>query len=589
MMDILLIVFTVIRLLIVPLLLFLAFTSHSIPFIAFLIITIILGLTDEIIARKFNLFSPRRSIICSWSDFITFLVIILCSWVLWPELIYREAFFLLILLIGLFVPVIIGYVKYSRLTSYHTWTTRISTLLVGIAVVLVFLGGPELFLEFAIPIYIFARMEEVAITAILPEWYFNVPSLWHAIAIERERAKEDAIKAEEKLRTVLKNIDDGYFELDIKGNLTFFNPTLCKYMGYSEQELLGMNNREFMTEEMAKKVYKVFNEVYQTGKPSYGSDWEVLTKKGKTRYFEASVSLLRASQGEPIGFRCIGRDITERKHAEEAMRMHQEQLYQASKMVALGTLVSGVAHEINNPNNFIQLNTPILREAWEGILPILNEYYRENGNFTLAGMDYSMMRDKIPLLLAGIEAGSDSILKIVQDLKNYVRNDSTGLDYDVDLNSIVESALSLISNMIQKSTKHFYINYGKEIPQIKGNFQRLEQIVINLVQNACQALQDREKAIRLTTGFDREQGCVYLIVKDEGIGIPEKNLSSITAPFFTSKQDMGGLGLGLSISKRIIEEHGGKVTFESEYGKGTEVAVFLPVSDTNNRLRGVNK
>ncbi len=588
-MDILLVVFTVIRLLIVPLLLFLSFTGHPILFIAFFIATMLVGLTDEIIARKFDLFSSTRSRICSWSDFTTFLVIIVCAWALWPELIHKEALFLVILLIGLVVPVIIGYVKYSRFTSYHTWTTRIATVLIGIAVVLLFLGGPVLPLEFAIPIYIFARMEEVAITAILPDWEFNVPSLWHAISIERKRAKEDAIRAEEKLRTVLANIEDGYFELDIKGNLTFINSTLCKYMGYSEQELLGMNNRQFMTEEMVKKVYRVFNEVYQTGRPSFGSDWEILTKKGETRYFEASVSLLRDSKGEPVGFRCIGRDITERKHAEEAARMHQEQLYQASKMVALGTLVSGVAHEINNPNNFIQLNTPILREAWEGILPILNEYYKENGDFTLAGMDYTTMRDRIPLLLSGIEAGSDSILKIIQDLKNYVRNESTGLYYDVDLNSIVESALSLISNMIQKSTKHFSINYGKDIPLIKGNFQRLEQIVINLVQNACQALPDKEKAIRLTTGFDRKRGCVSLIVKDEGVGIPEKNLSFITAQFFTTKQDAGGLGLGLSISKRIIEEHGGKVTFESEYGKGTEVAVFLPVSDTNNRLRGVNK
>lgn len=576
-MGTLLIVFTVIRLLIIPLLLLLAFTDHPNFFIALFISTVILGLTDEIIARINNLFNTTRSRICSWSDFITFIVIIIGIWVLWPELLYTEYPFLIIILIGLFVPIIIGYFKYSRFTSYHTWTTRISVILVMSGVVLRLLGGPKWLFEFSIPLYLFARMEEVAITAILPDWVFNIPSLWNAIYLERQRAEADKVKAEEKLRTVLTNIDDGYFELDIKGNLIFFNPTLCKYMGYTEQELLGMNNREFMTEEMAAKVYEVFNKVYQTGKPSLGSDWTIITKTGKIRHFESSVSLLHNSKGEPVGFRCIGRDITDRKNAEEAARMHQEQLYQASKMVALGTLVSEVAHEINNPNHFIMLNTPILREAWEGILPILNEYYRENGEFTVAGMDYTVMKSKIPLLLAGIEAGSNNILKIIQDLKEYVKKDLTGYDNDVDLNKIVESSLSLISHMIQKSTKYFFVSYDEKLPCIKGNFQRLEQVVINLVQNACQALKDREKAIRLTTSFEKSRGCVILLVEDEGIGIPEKNLPTIMDPFFTTKQDKDSLGLGLSITKRIIEEHGAKIIIESEEGKGTKIEVAFPV------------
>jgi len=575
-MDTLLIIFTIIRLLIIPLSLYFAFTNHPIPFIIVFIATMLIGFFDEILARKFNRFTSTRSRISSWCDFISFFVITVCAWILWPELIRQEAILLVFLMIGLFVPAIIGYLKYSRLTSYHTWTSRVATTLVGSGAILAFLGGPGWLFEFSTPLYIFARMEEIAITAILPEWEFDVPSLKTALAIENKMAKEEMIKAEEKLRTILANIEDGYFELDLKGNLTFFNTTLLKYLGYSERELLGMNNRQIMSEDMAKKVYSVFNEVYRTGRPSFATNLEVITKKGEIRYFETSVSLLRNSKGQPMGFRCIGRDITERKHAEETMRAHQEQLYHASKMVALGTLVSGVAHEINNPNNFIMINTPILREAWEGILPILDEYHREHGDFALAGMDYTVIRNKIPSLMSGIESGSNRILHIVQDLKNYVQKDSTGLDNAIDLNRVVDSALSLISNMIQKSTRRFSVNYGKDLPSIKGNFQRLEQIVINLVQNACQALPDKEKAVSITTGFDRERGYITLIVKDEGIGIPEKNLPYITNPFFSTRQDKGGLGLGLSISQRIIEEHHGKMTFQSQEGKGTRVEVILP-------------
>jgi signal transduction histidine kinase len=161
-------------------------------------------------------------------------------------------------------------------------------------------------------------------------------------------------------------------------------------------------------------------------------------------------------------------------------------------------------------------------------------------------------------------------------LRNYVQKDSASINNDVDLNRVVDSALSLISNVIQKSTKRFSVNYGKYLPSIKGNFQRLEQIVINLVQNACQALPDKEKAIRLTTGFDRERGWVTLVVEDEGVGIPEKDMAHLTDPFFSTRQELGGLGLGLSISRRIIEEHRGKMTFQSQEGKGTRVEVILP-------------
>jgi len=576
-MDILLNFLTAARLAIAPLLLILAIAGFRTAFIVFFIITMVTGLAEEVLARKTHQFTASRSLLFSWGNFLTFFIIISGVWILWPEIIRRDVIFLSILLAAHFIPVILGHLKYSRLTSYHTWTTKLATIMIGCAALYVVTGGPILALEVAIPFYMFARIEEIAITTILPEWEHDVPSLWHALSMERNRSKEATVKAEEKLRAVLAGIDDGYFELDLKGNLTFFNPSLSKYMGYAEQELAGMNSRQFMSKETAKKAYRSFKEVFQTGRSSFISDWEIVTKSGETRFFDASVSLLRNPKGEPTGYRCIGRDITERKHAEEAARTHREQLYQASKMVALGTLVSGVAHEVNNPNNFIRLNAPILKEAWDGMLPILNEYYRENGEFSLAGVDYTTMREKIPLLLSGIEAGSNHILQIVQDLKSYVQKDSTGFDNVVDLNKIVESALSLISHTIQKSTSRFSVSYGEALPCIKGNFQRLEQVVINLVQNACQALRDKDKEVRLFLSLDKEKRHVTLTVEDEGIGISKENLSRITDPFFTTKQDAGGLGLGLSITKRIIEEHHGKILIQSEAGKGTRIEVLFPV------------
>ena len=581
-------ILTGLRLVIAPVMLHFAWIGNSTFFLAFFIFSLLFGFTDGLIARRLNQVTELGRKLDSWSDLVTIITVTICAWWIWPVVFLREGPFVIALVVGYTVPVVLGFLKYGRLTSYHTWTTKLSLVLIGAGVLLVFAGGPNWLFRLAVPILVFAGIEEIAITTILPEWQSNVPTLWHAITIERQRAKEAVLKSEEKLRTVLTNIEDGYFEVDLAGNFTFFNPTLCKYLGYSEAELLGMNNREFMTEETAKEVFRVFNEVYQTGKPEQAFDWDVRTKDGEKKFFESSISLIYDNEGKPIGFRGIGRDTTERKRAEEQARLHQEQLYHASKMVALGTLVSGVAHEISNPNNFIMLNTPTLREAWQSVMPILEEYYDKNGDFVIGGMTYSEMREKIPILFSGILDGSNRIMQIVEDLKKFVRKGTPDMAQPVDINGVLKSALSLVSNMIRKSTNRFSVQYGRNLPLVKGNSKRLEQVVINLIQNACQALPDNSKAIMVSTSLDGEEANITLRVKDEGTGIPAEKLPHITDPFFTTKLDSGGVGLGLSISSRIVEEHGGRMTFSSELGKGTTIEVLLPVLQNDDSMREIS-
>jgi PAS domain S-box-containing protein len=395
--------------------------------------------------------------------------------------------------------------------------------------------------------------------------------------VQRVQTEEALRASEEKYRTILHSIEDGYYEVDLNGNLTFFNDSLCTILGYPKDELLGMNNGRFMSEKAAGQVWETFNEVYRSGNAAKALDWEMIRKDGSKIFVEASVSLIRDPEGEPIGFRGVARDITDRKHAEEQAKLHQQQLMQASKMVALGTLVSGVAHEINNPNNFIMLNSPILKEAWENVRPIVEQYYKENGDFVLGGMNYSEMRDNIPDLFSGIAEGAGRIKQIVDDLKNYVRDDTADLTQEVDVNAVLTSAISLVHNMITTVTHRFEIDYGKNLPPLQGNFQRLEQVVINLIQNACQALPSADRGIYVTTCYDEEASNIIIRVHDEGAGIAQKTLSRITDPFFTTRHNSGGVGLGLSISSRIIEEHGGSMRFRSEPGDGTTVEIILPV------------
>jgi PAS domain S-box-containing protein len=394
---------------------------------------------------------------------------------------------------------------------------------------------------------------------------------------ERKQAEETLRQSEEKYRTILHSIEEGYYEVDLAGNFTFFNDFLIKSLGYKREELMGLNNREYMSPDTAKLVFKTFNEVYRTGNPKRDFEWELINKDGTRRFVEVSVSLMRNEKGQPKGFYGIARDITERKQAEEEARLHQQQMTQASKMVALGTLVSGMAHEINNPNNFIMLNAPLLFEAWESGRPILEEYYEKHGDFLLGGMKYSEMRENIPILFSGILDGSKRIKQIVEDLRDFARRDTSDMTQRVDVNAVLKSAVTLLSNTIMKSTNHFSTDYGKNLPLLKGNFQRFEQVIINLIQNACQALPDPQRDISVCTSYDEKKRSILIRIQDEGMGIPPEALPHIMEPFFTTKRDSGGLGLGLSISSRIVKEHGGALTFISEPGKGTTAEIILPV------------
>jgi PAS domain S-box-containing protein len=411
--------------------------------------------------------------------------------------------------------------------------------------------------------------------------------------VELEALSEMAEKAlresEEKYRTILHSLEEGYFEVDLTGNLTFFNDAFVKWSGYSKEELIGMNNRQYMDEETAKKVYQVFNEVYRTGEPTNPFDWEIILKGGTRRWIETSVSLIRDSKGQPIGFRGIARDVTERKQMEEQAKVHQQQLMQAGKMVALGTLVSSVAHEINNPNNFIMLNAPLLKEAWQHVLPVLDDYYEKNSDFMIGGMRYLEMRERIPRLFSGVTDGSKRIKQIVEDLRDFVRRDASDMNQSVDVNAVLRSAISLLSNVIAKSSSHFSVKYGEKIPSLRGNFHRLEQVIINLIQNACQALPDIRKGLSLSTSYNEKMHSIVVKVQDEGIGIPPEVLPHITDPFFTTRPNSGGIGLGLSISSRIVKEFGGTLTFTSEPGKGTIVEIILPVLQANHNSKGATE
>ena len=283
------------------------------------------------------------------------------------------------------------------------------------------------------------------------------------------------------------------------------------------------------------------------------------------------------SQGYPARVLAI-RDITERVLSERAAKEKQQQLIQADKMVSLGVLVAGMAHEINNPNSFMTLNLPLIQEVWEDIAPILQTYYLENGDFLAGGLEYSELREVMPDLLARMLEGATRIRGIVGSLKNFSRRAPDDFKWEIAVNEVVRNSLELVGNLVAKSTNSFRLSLAEDLPSVTANPQKISQVVINLLVNACEALTDRSQALEVGTRYDASRQEVVVRVMDEGTGIPPEILSKIMDPFFTTKRETGGTGLGLSVSSAIVEEHGGQLRFTPGPTGGTVAELRLPAS-----------
>lgn len=265
----------------------------------------------------------------------------------------------------------------------------------------------------------------------------------------------------------------------------------------------------------------------------------------------------------------LASDITEK-------RQIQEDSIRAAKLASLGELSAGVAHEINNPNALILLNAELLSKVCRDVRGILDGHFQNNGPFLLAGFPYAELREEIPHLFAEMLDSADRIKRIVIDLKDFARADGPDLNECFDLNESVQSALRLAGNAIKNSTDNLATDLSLNLPLYAGSMQKIVQVVLNLVLNACQALPSKERGISISTFYHEERRACVVKIQDEGIGIDNDILPFITDPFFTTKRQSGGTGLGLSVSMRIVKDHGGDLEFLSVPGNGTTVHLYLP-------------
>jgi two-component system, sensor histidine kinase ChiS len=261
---------------------------------------------------------------------------------------------------------------------------------------------------------------------------------------------------------------------------------------------------------------------------------------------------------------------------EQRARERRDELAHIEKLATMGTVVAGVAHEINNPNNSLYLDAQTQQKALTGLFNVLDEQDAALGEVRIGGYGYQDLKHDLLSASQRMIRNSQRITRIVSNLRALGKKD-VPMDENIDLNATVLSALGVVDHVVKRSTRALRLELAPGIPFVKGNSQHIEQVVINLVRNACQALPDMDRAVTIATGFDAAQRRVSLTVADEGSGMDEEARKNALTPFYTTKGGEG-TGLGLSICKNIVTAHGGAISIDSAHGKGTAIRITLPVT-----------
>jgi two-component system, NtrC family, sensor kinase len=261
---------------------------------------------------------------------------------------------------------------------------------------------------------------------------------------------------------------------------------------------------------------------------------------------------------------------------QEEKKRVMARLIQTNKMTSLGLLLSSMAHEINNPNASIRFSGHIIAKMWADVVPVLDNVWREEGDFYVGGVPFQKARTALAENAAKIVENSERIAGVVQGLRDYGVGDGAKLRPNLEVNEAVSAALSVLACQMKQDVR-LNTSLGTDLPAVTGSQHQIEQVLINLIMNAMQALPNSSGDIYLSTRYDRDAEQVVVEIQDTGAGIAAETMDRLFEPFYSTKLEKGGSGLGLYISQYIVAEHGGKLELQSEVGKGTLARITLPV------------
>jgi two-component system sensor histidine kinase/response regulator len=375
---------------------------------------------------------------------------------------------------------------------------------------------------------------------------------------ERKRAQAALLASEERYRSMVEDMHDAYYEMDLRGNLTFFNDALCRLHRRSREQLIGRNNREYMDAEQQKQIVSFYKRVHATGEPMSGLVWKRTLPNDGDRWFENSVSLIIDAAGAPVGFRGFSREITQRILDEAALQKAKEEAEAANR--AKSEFLANMSHEIRTPMNGIIGMTRLALET--DLSPEQRDY------------------------LDMVKGSAESLLSIINDVLDFSKIEAGQLTLDpinFQLRETIEDTVREFALPAHQKGLELACDVLPGVPDaLVGDPGRLRQIVLNLVGNALKFTSQGEVivTVRLAAGLqarpsDRgdEQALLHFSVADTGIGIPIEKQRLIFEAFSqadgSTTRRYGGTGLGLTICTKLAKMMGGRVWVESNPEKGS--------------------
>jgi len=360
-----------------------------------------------------------------------------------------------------------------------------------------------------------------------------------------ELAKKGRSVHERVLHSIIQNYSDAVIALDNDYKIFFWNKGAERIFGYTAEEMLGKTVDPIIPQELREKgeLEWLFEETLRRG---YIENYETerITKDGRRIIVNLSRSLIKDESGEILGSIAIVKDVTKVKELEK-------QIQHSDKLALIGQIAAGIAHEIGTPLNVISGNAEyIMMEMGED-----NPYKEE---------------------LETIISQAERIANLIKQLLEFARPRKPNYT-KVDVNKEIAHVVELLRHQFEKSNIKLNLKFSNDLPYIWADCSQIHQVFLNIIVNAIQAINENG-LIEIET-FAKD-GYVNIKFKDNGVGILPEHLDKIFEPFFTTKEAGKGTGLGLAVSKRIMDEHRGKIEVESTPGKGTIFTVKFPTYTT---------
>jgi PAS domain S-box-containing protein len=367
----------------------------------------------------------------------------------------------------------------------------------------------------------------------------------------RKKAEVALRESEETTAALLNATSDSALLIDSQGNVIAVNKSMAERLGTTPEEIVGTLIFDYLPPDLVKPRMAKGSEAARTGKPVRFEDQRA------GRWLENSVFPVFTAQGEVSRYAIYSRDITERKKAEERTREHQAELLDMSRLTTVGEMASGLAHELNQP-----LCAAV--------------------NYTNACLHRIMMgeadTDKLIESMRAAVKQTERAGEIVNSIKSFVKKHEPHKS-TVDINELVRKLPDFVATNIRRNKVSFNLALAEQVPTILVNPVQIEQVLVNLILNAIEAMSDVEAEKRqLTIQTSSTDHCVEIAVSDTGKGVPDEACEKIFNSFFTTKPD--GMGIGLSISKTIVEAHKGRIWADKGIDCGATFRFTLPSAET---------